>query len=183
MTLTARDKDGGVNTASTTATVASLLFDFGYKSPVASGAIPVDLTSYSPTRGYGWVTYGVGGDWGGTNPLTRDSNWGSNNTFLVDVPDGTYTVAPILRNVTSQTAVMAEGQVVAATSLSNFQVNVTDGQLTLNFQNYNLAGLTITEANLAGPDQVVDEGTPVQITGMHSRRWDRLSPGTSATAP
>ena len=178
MTLTARDKDGGVNSVTTTATIntasttdvnASLLFDFGYKSPVASGAIPVDLTSYSPTRGYGWVTYGVGGDWGGTNPLTRDSNWGSNNTFLVDVPDGTYTVAPILRNVTSQTAVMAEGQVVAATSLSNFQVNVTDGQLTLNFQNYNLAGLTIAGVNLsrigAGSDQVVDEGKSVRFTG------------------
>ena len=147
----------------------SLLFDFGYNSPVASGAIPINMTSYRSSLGYGWTSYRAGGDSGGTNPLTRDSNWGNSDTFLVDVPDGPYTVTPVWKNLTSQTAIIAEGQPIPTSSLSNFTVNVTGGQLTLNFQNYNVAGLTIAGPNLslicAGPDQVVDEGTPVQFTG------------------
>jgi hypothetical protein len=74
-------------------------FDFGPAgSAVAADSIGVGLDLYTPGRGHGWA--GVEGlgvlDDGGPDLLTRDMVYGPDGTFLVDVPDGTYTVVPTL---------------------------------------------------------------------------------------
>src|SRR5438105_3974591 len=75
----------------------SFLFDFGTAvSPVAPGAIAVvPKTLYGPALGYGWATSPAGAtDRGTSDPLTRDFNYGTANTFQVDLPNGLYNVTP-----------------------------------------------------------------------------------------
>ncbi len=74
-------------------------FEFGPASaPVGTGAVGVSTQAYSSTTGYGW-TNGVGldtRDRGAPDSIANDFVTGSDGTFLVDVPNGTYTVTATL---------------------------------------------------------------------------------------
>jgi hypothetical protein len=74
-------------------------FDFGTpSSPVQSGYTQMTpSTTYSSSRGYGWLTSGISAeDRGGGTDLTRDFNFAPRGTFAVDLPNGTYVVTLIL---------------------------------------------------------------------------------------
>src|SRR5262245_42761603 len=124
------------------------LLDFGTaSSPVASGYTRVAAQAYDPAKGFGWQsTTGISGfDKGGSNLLTRDVNRGTGTaTFLADVDPGTYHVTATVGDPSvarDQLALIAEGQRVASgisTARNQFQnvsfdIDVTDGQLTLQF--------------------------------------------------
>jgi hypothetical protein len=69
-------------------------FDFGTSSsPVDLAFTQVGATNaYDPVLGYGWTTAASTFNRGIANPLLRDGHWGTNNTFNVNVPNGTYLV-------------------------------------------------------------------------------------------
>src|SRR5262249_36515477 len=70
-------------------------YDFGIgTSPVADGYNQVlPNTTYTAAAGFGWLAGSVSGAARSTGTdLTSDLNYGSNITFGVDVPDGTYQV-------------------------------------------------------------------------------------------
>lgn len=172
----------------------SLLYDFGTaKSPVASGATQVKLTSFSQTQGFGWASLsGLSAtDRGTSNPLTRDFHQGGDGRFVVNLPDGTYNVTVTVGDARAKHAGMAlwlEG-VQVATNLSTaagqflsrtYQVEVTGGQLNLRIaaggrnNSFALNALAILSAGSAtpsgptvnaGPDQIVDEGALVTFAG------------------
>ena len=84
---------------SATVTLRPRNFDFGTStSPIASGYIQALPTAYDSTTGYGWTAAsGLGAvDQGGTNPLLRDFASGRDATFVVNVPNGPYTVVVTL---------------------------------------------------------------------------------------
>jgi fibronectin type 3 domain-containing protein len=124
-----------------------LRFDFGTStSPVAPGHTGVPLVAYSARRGYGWQSLtGLSAiDRGTANPLTRDLDLGRDNTFLVDLPNGTYDITAWLgdpKYARDQVAIWGEGNEVASGLTTaagevvqpTFRVAVTDGQLTLRF--------------------------------------------------
>src|SRR5262245_42159559 len=101
---------------STTLFTDPLTLAFGTaRSPVAPGAKGVAPVSYSATRGYGWNNLAgiTAVDRGTADPLTRDLHKGKNNTFLVDVPNGSYQVTAILGDPSAamdQVSIYAEGQ-------------------------------------------------------------------------
>ena len=78
----------------------SLRLDFNSdSSPTAAGFLGVmPSTTYSPALGYGWETAAVSWDLGEPNALLRDMHLGSDNTFLVDVAAGNYTIQMTLAN-------------------------------------------------------------------------------------
>jgi PKD repeat protein len=112
-------------------------FTFGPAwSSVSQGSTGVSLTAYSSQTGYGWDSLDglVVQDGGGIT--------GIDSTFLVDLPNGTYTVTPTLGENTaahSDMAIWAQGvqelsglntaagQLIAP----SFTVQVTNGQLDL----------------------------------------------------
>ncbi|WP_165229491.1 PKD domain-containing protein [Aquisphaera insulae] len=152
----------------------SLQFDFGPTGyAVAPGYTGASNAAYSTTTGFGWQSsngvYGGGDWWPNSNPVTSDFAYSNNATFLVDLPNGTYTVAPTLGRLTasqSQVAVWLNGQQVAsgiATSPGQFitpayQVKVTGGRLAMQVQNLNqsssyfwLDGLSILPGTVQVP--------------------------------
>src|SRR5262249_29424127 len=67
--------------------------DFGTAtSPVAPGYTGFAPALYSPSVGYGWNTLSgiTTFNRAATDPLTRDGHFGTNQTFLVDLPNGNY---------------------------------------------------------------------------------------------
>jgi fibronectin type 3 domain-containing protein len=74
--------------------VPVLRYDFNSgSSPTAPGFVGVGNTNnYDPMLGYGWASSASTFSRGMEAPLLRDGHWGVDNTFLVDVPDGTYVV-------------------------------------------------------------------------------------------
>src|SRR5579864_5186061 len=121
---------------------SALLFDFGTAtSPVANYAIGEPFSQYTPVQHFGW-TSNIGGaiDRGSTGPLTRDFNYGVDNTFEVDLPNGPYTITPTLGDAsgTTQVSIWAQGVPLASNLATkkagqfltpNYQVTVTNGQL------------------------------------------------------
>ncbi len=140
----------------------SLRLDLGF-GPVAEGWQRVGQPRYSSSLGYGWEsTAGLRGITRGVaDPLTRDFSRGTDQTFLIDLPDGTYQVTAVLgdpaRN-NDQMEISAEGAVIFESLdapgrdsvQASFRVTVDDGQLNLRFRDgggsdphFALAGLAI----------------------------------------
>ena len=190
-----------------------MTYDFGTQtSPVAPGTTGVsESTLYSRPLGYGWAsTVGLSSrDRSTADPLTRDFVFGSNNSFLVDVPNGTYDVTATIgdqdysENNGSATVqgvalftdlVTSAGQVVQRTA----RVAVTNGQLKVQFicggggcDYFVLDGLQIRSvgptASAGGPYTGV-VGTAVDLQGTASETgqtqftyaWD-FGDGTTGT--
>src|SRR5262245_30607523 len=58
---------------------SSFFLEFGRsQSPVAPGYTQVPLVAYTSARGFGWndLTSMYAGDWGGSDPLTREFHYG-----------------------------------------------------------------------------------------------------------
>jgi fibronectin type 3 domain-containing protein len=120
-------------------------FDFGNtKSPVEPGYQSVaHRTKYSVQTGFGWLSGSIKAlDRRTGSALDRDANLTSNGTFVVDVPNGSYTVTVRLgdlgRTVRDEMAVFLQGVQVdlvttAARSVESqtYEVAVTNGQLML----------------------------------------------------
>ncbi|WP_429312269.1 rhamnogalacturonan acetylesterase [Paenibacillus mucilaginosus] len=119
-------------------------FDFG-PGTVAAGYTAVPQTAaYSASLGYGFADPAkvTSRDRGTADPLRSDFAMPAGTPFLVDVPNGDYRVSLISGDAiaSSSTVVSAEGASVATLSAGAGQyaeqtvnVNVRDGQLTLNF--------------------------------------------------
>jgi fibronectin type 3 domain-containing protein len=119
-------------------------FDFGTAtSPVAGGFVAVtNTTTYTPLLGYGWLAGTITArDRGAGNSVTRDLNFTPNGTFVVDLPNGAYTVRIVMGDATAphdQMGVSLEGALVDTVSTNTnqfssktYQVTVSDGQLTV----------------------------------------------------
>ena len=171
--------------------MTSYHFDFGTStSPCASGYTAVPIVAYNPQLGYGWSnTSGISAiDRGTGNNLTRAFQTGSNGTFEVSLPNGTYQVTPTLgdaaairevsdlylegRNVASNVTTQA-GQFIQPA----YGVKVTNGLLTVRLADnggmtsgWALDGLDVVADTgptaSAGPNQTVKEDSPVNFTGL-----------------
>jgi subtilisin family serine protease/fibronectin type 3 domain-containing protein len=134
----------------TTVTVQALpdKFDFGTAdSPVATDYARVTHeTAYSASTGFGWLLPGPAivesVDRGTSNLLDRDLNFSYNATFVVDVPNGTYSVTMKIGDRGpyhhDYMGFYLEGHRVARLSTKpgqiltrNYTTTVSDGQLTL----------------------------------------------------
>ena len=143
-------------------------FDFGTSSsPLSDGFLRVsEATSYEPSRAYGWVAGTVASrDRGAGGLVERDFVFAQDATFAVDLPNGGYEIDVILgdkgqyshdamgiylEGVHRATLSTAARQVVGR----SFDVDVSDGQLTLHLQ------------DLGGRDaNVVIEGLRVLAAG------------------
>lgn len=174
----------------------ALLLDFDTaKSPLTPDYTGVQPVRYSEARGFGWqTTTGLTAiDRGSSDPLTRDFHRGKANTFLVDVPNGTYQVTALLgdpANPMDRVSIKAEDRLVASNLSgatgksveSTFQVEVTDGQMNLSFSDrggrnpyFTLAALNIAALNTtavsaaptanAGADFSAAEGQSLRFDG------------------
>lgn len=125
-------------------TFTSVSFDFGTSSsPVAAGFRQVTpSTTYSVAQGYGWLSGTITAtDRGTGTDVNRDFNSTPLGTFVVNVPNGTYSVVVTMGDATTahdKMAVSLEGSQVANLSSSagqflrnTYQVTVSNGQLTL----------------------------------------------------
>ena len=166
----------------TVPTTTAYHFDMGPPgSPLATGypgyrAVSA-ATDYTAARGDGWIAGVDLQNWQrpiGT-PLTRDFVQAPDETFAVDVRDGTYTVlltvgnANVARNIT----VYVEGQQVGTvTTAANqakslqYTAQVTDGQLTVRVAGQNNASVPIDGLNVfAGSNSLLGTGIlPVRAT-------------------
>jgi hypothetical protein len=124
--------------------LSSFHFDFG-----PPGATPawdyagVSLQGYTAQRGYGWASaQGMGYQNQQTGkPVTTDFVTGTNNTFLVDLPNGYYDLTPILGDARAAHAVSlwAQGSPLASNLTTaagqyarpTYRVQITAGQLAL----------------------------------------------------
>ncbi|MGC9453741.1 MAG: PKD domain-containing protein [Phycisphaerae bacterium] len=156
--LTATDPYGGSNTTEEIIGIAapggiSVRLDFQYaEENPAPGYIGVPLVEYDPTRGYGWQevtsdfrTSGYTGDalYSDYHSFSKYPSNVMDGTFLLDIPDGTYTVLARFSHKDSHSfpGVAAEGtretgsiygaQDVHVTKV--FDVTVEDGQLETTF--------------------------------------------------
>jgi PKD repeat protein len=196
-----------------TTLTAPLHYDFGTTtSPVATGYTGVSLLAYTDTLGYGWQSLsGLSAvDRNTSNALTTDFVRGSDGTFLVNLPNDTYSVTPTLGDVKGSTSgvnVYAQGQRVGHGLYTNYgqiktptyTVQLTNGQLQLEFKStaggdsyFALDGLDIVVAPgspptaNAGPSQTVNEGSAVAFAGSASGSstlsylWD-FGDGTTAS--
>jgi fibronectin type 3 domain-containing protein len=150
-------------------------FDCGTPtSPLVAGFTRATAaTAYSPALGYGWLSGSLTArDRGLGDDLARDFVFGTDATFVVNVPNRTYDVVLWLGDTMrahDQMAVFLEGEQVDLVSTAAgevvqrvFRVAVADGQLTLRFAdlggadpNFVLAGLEL----FAGDPVRVDFGT------------------------
>jgi PKD domain/G8 domain len=143
------------------------LFAFGTTTPPVAGAIPVYYDAYNAATGYGWTSGQFGASSSpGSNALLSQFDAGQAASFRVDLPDGTYTVAPTFGNYGgfSQDVVTYAGQVVASAATTpgqfyqpTFQAAVTDGELTLQLSNagnyypFEIDSLQISALGSTGP--------------------------------
>ncbi|MCL4207254.1 MAG: autotransporter-associated beta strand repeat-containing protein [Pirellulaceae bacterium] len=69
-------------------------FDFGSSSSPLDPAFTQvgDANAYNSTLRYGWQTAASAFNRSGPTALLQDGHWGTNNTFLVDIPNGDYVV-------------------------------------------------------------------------------------------
>jgi hypothetical protein len=122
---------------------AGLYFEFASNNSLAAaGYTKVPVVNYTPTRGYGWLDItGIGWrDRSSTNPLTSNLETATDGTFLVDLPNGAYTVTVSLGdaeelhdNVSlwANGTLLASGLTMAAGQFSqpSYSVQATNGQL------------------------------------------------------
>jgi ELWxxDGT repeat protein len=127
--------------------LSSYHFDFGTPtSPVAQWYTKVPLTAYSAQQGYGWASLSglrATTEATGHTPST-DFHSGTDDTFLVDLPNGSYDVMPSLGDARAAHTVnlWAQGQPLATGLTSaagqylhpTYRANVTTGQLQLRIQ-------------------------------------------------
>ncbi len=161
----------GTQTASAAA-LPSLKFDFGSEtSPVAPGYNQVtNKMIYSTARGYGLNISTDFRDRGGSDPLLRDFVINSNFLFMVDLPNGEYSVKIVAGDAiaSNKTDVRIEGVSYGTISSGSGlfseltkTVRLEDGQMTFQFTNngrvnaieiYPLtypSGLTVSEMTYA----------------------------------
>ena len=113
-------------------------------SPPATGYVSVPVVAYTPQLGYGWTsTKGISAvDRGTSNDLTRAFQTGTNGTFEISLPNGTYQVTPTLGDATAPRDVSnlyLEGRSVASNldtqagqfTQPTYNVKVTNGLLTV----------------------------------------------------
>lgn len=148
-----------------------LHFHFGPdNSPAALGYTKVPVVNYTPGRGYGWSGIaGIGArDRNTADALTTHFETGRDGTFLVDLPDGTYTVTVSLGDakeehddisVWGNGSLLASGLTTAAGQFIHpgYTVQVTGGQLALRVAGagginptFALDALDVTPASAAG---------------------------------
>ena len=144
-TITAMAVDGSAHGSGTpvTYTAGALRFDFNSgASATAAGYVGLGGDNvYNAARGYGWIAPANVFDNNGSDPLLSDGHWSQDDTFLVDVPNGTYDVTLTLGDdyaTRPQLNVYAEGALVTSslvtpqgqrTVYSVPSVAVSDGQL------------------------------------------------------
>jgi len=143
-------------------------FDFGTpKSPATPGYIQITApfthsTEYKPRVGFGWLTaYNVDAwDIGSPDDLHRDFIMGyANNTFKVDLLNDSYcgtmvigrndvNVGPMSVKVENMTILNSETIKKGDIVFKNFKVNVTDGQMNIEFEgDWIINALTLQKAD------------------------------------
>jgi hypothetical protein len=165
-------------------------FDFGTdSSPLEAGHTNVThATLYSAGTGYGWQSAASGSiDRATGNDLERDLVYTtSSSTFLVDAPNGTYTVSITLGDIYDRPSmrVYLEGVLVDTVSTTagnpvtkSYEVTVTDGQLTFTLEKADpvrsptLNGLTMTAAGVTPTLAVsLDSATISETDGAAAAR-------------
>ena len=165
-------------------------FQFGLSwTPVVAGYTLVTATAYSSSLGYGWQgsnpIYATGSGVSNPSPLMAGTNQGYDSTFVADVPDGTYSVSPLLGSYTKvmdKVSISINGQQVASnlsTSAGQFisptySVNVTAGQVAVHITDgggvtpvFWIEDLTISQplSVSAGPSVAAAEGSSVRFSG------------------
>lgn len=145
-----------------------LRFDFDVEgSDTYWGAVSVKPNdSYSNGAGYGWSGAVAGQEFDVGAKLMGDGHAGSNATFKVNVPNGTYEVLVIAGDEVARDGlqISAEGKVAEAAFgtragefvAKSFNVTVVDGQLSINFEDvggsnngWNISGLRLRQLSSA----------------------------------
>ncbi|MBR6242381.1 MAG: GDSL family lipase, partial [Ruminococcus sp.] len=153
------------NTLKASAAATNWKFDFG-GSGAASGYTGVSATDgYNASRGYGFaqtgnVTNVSAGGTGVTADAVKFNNYGSGNTFNVDLPKGLYEVTVTIGNA-PRTSIKMEGmfQMMNLTgrgAKETVQLPVTDGQLNIQAvegmtgREQSISAVEITQLNTTG---------------------------------
>ncbi|AMV27721.1 Beta-agarase A precursor [Gemmata sp. SH-PL17] len=183
--------------------MAALAYDFGpLGKPVAAGAVAHALELYGAANGAGWTSVS-NGSWLMTasrniaDPMNRDFVFGSDATFKVDLPNGTYDVSPTLGDsglVRDKVGLWLEGSQVATNLTTQagefirptYRVTVKDGQLNFRIAdgggangNFALAGLTIAPAGTTPPKT---PGAPNSTNGSGAA-WPTTAPSPTGSTP
>jgi hypothetical protein len=186
--------------AATTATTFSAHYQFGTAtSPVASGYTRVAGTAYASTSGYGWSPqtpiYSDSFYDPNANPQELGFNYGPDNTFLVDLPNGTYSVTPTLNDpyrAIDGVSLFAQGQQVASglsaganqSISSTYQITVTNGQLALRVADINGSNpyFGITRLDIAPATSASDGGSSTgSSSGSSAGSTSGSSSGSSSS--
>jgi hypothetical protein len=157
-------------------------------APVVAGYVGVAATPYSASLGYGWSagsTVFADQRWApSVSPLRTGFDYGTNGTFLDDLPDGTYTVSATLGDAADpryNVALWAQGKLVASGlstaggqfTTQTFQVTVTNGQLAIR-----LADLNGTDPYFAINNLTITPVSSTPATGSDSPGSSSASSGT-----
>jgi PKD repeat protein len=167
-------------------------YDFGTRnSPVAPGYIGVAMTAYSASLHYGWSNGAASVkafDRSTSDPLTTDFNCAKDQTFMVDLPNGSYDVQLTMGDASQEhdnLYIYLQGQLVASnlTTLVNqfiqpaYRLEVSTGQLDVRLTSnasgskptFALDGLDVNASAAptasAGPGSTGKEGSAVAFTG------------------
>jgi fibronectin type 3 domain-containing protein len=121
-------------------------FDFGTPdSPVAEGYTGVGALQYDATRGYGFTDPSkvTTTDRGGSDPIRQDFVTVGSTSFLVDLPNGDYTVSLVAGDTTEASEIAITAEKMAKVQLTakpageylsmTFPISLVDGQLNLDF--------------------------------------------------
>jgi fibronectin type 3 domain-containing protein len=121
-------------------------FDFGTQSsPVADGYTGVAEVGYSADRGYGFAdpAKATAVDRGTGDPVRSDFVAVAGTSFLVDLPNGDYTVALVAGDATEASEIAITAEKMAKVQLTakpageyltmTFPISLVDGQLNLDF--------------------------------------------------
>ena len=149
-TLTSHEVTGAANGSVmfTYAAGTSTRFDLnGTGSPTAAGFVGVasgTANEYTAAQGFGWTSASGTFDRFGPTDLLRDGHYGTDNTFFIDIANGSYFVHVTLGDAAAardMVDVHAEGAQVLDNITApvgqyvhhSFPVTLSDGQLTLRF--------------------------------------------------
>ncbi|MEI8407273.1 MULTISPECIES: rhamnogalacturonan lyase family protein [unclassified Kribbella] len=121
-------------------------FDFGTPdSPVAEGYTGVGALQYDATRGYGFAdpTKVTTTDRGGSDPIRQDFVTVGSTSYLVDLPNGDYTVSLTAGDAAEASEIAITAEKMAKVQLTakpageyltmTFPISLVDGQLNLDF--------------------------------------------------
>jgi hypothetical protein len=157
-----------------------LHFEFAPEySNVAPGYTKVPVVAYSAAPGYGWSDITGLGTEGqiSTDPLTSNFVTGTDGTFLVDLPNGGYTVTLSLGDAEQahdDVSVWANGSLLASGlnnspgqfTQSTFEVQVTNGQLALQ-----IASMGTVNATFALDALDIVSEYPAALTSVGLTNW------------